>query len=193
MRTQREAGDLELAKSLHAKEKAKLKRAKERSRLKKQQLHQEVELVQHHSRQHSETDSRAGSRLSDGGRRSNLENPPLIDLDESLHVSLPARRPYMNREVLETRDFTSSKEEIAEPQYENLPPKGAAAAAAAAMVPVPRPRSRAEAMAAKDITTANDDTPVPPYMPMQQSASRKSSSMEKRINRKKEKEGCKQQ
>ena len=37
------------------------------------------------------------------------------------------------------------------------------------------------------------DGPVPPYMPMQQPNTRKSSSMEKRINKKKEKEGCKQQ
>ena len=38
-----------------------------------------------------------------------------------------------------------------------------------------------------------NDSPVPPYMPMQQLASKKSTSLEKRINKKKEKEGCKQQ
>lgn len=39
----------------------------------------------------------------------------------------------------------------------------------------------------------NGDSPIPPYMPLQQPVSRKSTSLEKRIKKKKEKEGCKQQ
>ena len=39
----------------------------------------------------------------------------------------------------------------------------------------------------------NSDEPIPPYMPMQQQSSKKSTSIEQRIKRKKEKEGCKQQ
>merc|ERR1719414_146367 len=39
----------------------------------------------------------------------------------------------------------------------------------------------------------NTDEPIPPYMPMQQQSSKKSTSIEQRIKRKKEKEGCKQQ
>ena len=39
----------------------------------------------------------------------------------------------------------------------------------------------------------DDDMPIPPYMPMQSSASRKSESLERKIKKKKEKEGCKQQ
>jgi hypothetical protein len=35
--------------------------------------------------------------------------------------------------------------------------------------------------------------PIPPYMPMQSCASKKSESLERKIKRKKEKEGCKQQ
>ena len=34
---------------------------------------------------------------------------------------------------------------------------------------------------------------IPPYMPLQQQTTKKSQSLEKRIKRKKEKEGCKQQ
>jgi hypothetical protein len=37
------------------------------------------------------------------------------------------------------------------------------------------------------------DSPIPPYMPLQQPVTRKSTSLEKRIKKKKEKEGCKQQ
>jgi hypothetical protein len=39
----------------------------------------------------------------------------------------------------------------------------------------------------------NDDMPIPPYMPMQSCASKKSESLERKIKKKKEKEGCKQQ
>ena len=35
--------------------------------------------------------------------------------------------------------------------------------------------------------------PIPPYMPMQSSTSKKSASLERKIKKKKEKEGCKQQ
>ena len=34
---------------------------------------------------------------------------------------------------------------------------------------------------------------IPPYMPLQQQSTKKSQSLEKRIKKKKEKEGCKQQ
>ena len=37
------------------------------------------------------------------------------------------------------------------------------------------------------------DMPTPPYMPMQPSTSKKSASLERKIKKKKEKEGCKQQ
>ena len=43
-------------------------------------------------------------------------------------------------------------------------------------------------------TSALDtDMPIPPYMPMQSSTSKKSASLERKIKKKKEKEGCKQQ
>ena len=41
--------------------------------------------------------------------------------------------------------------------------------------------------------TSDDGLPIPPYMPMQQPMSKRSTSLEKRIKKKKEKEGCKQQ
>merc|ERR1719410_2781187 len=64
-RLAREAQDLEYARMIHEKDKAKLKRAKERKKLKKQQ-------EQQHS-QH-ESQSRTESRIS-GGRRSGSHTP----------------------------------------------------------------------------------------------------------------------
>ena len=45
----------------------------------------------------------------------------------------------------------------------------------------------------QDASVPLEDIPAPPYMPMQPSTSKKSASLERRIKKKKEKEGCKQQ
>ena len=212
----REAKDLELARALHAKEKAKLRRAKERAKQKKleqqqMQLQQELEERQQQLQQNGgetgDSSSRAGSRLSrrSDHSSSNNETNGGSALDES-HISLPARRPYMNREAIDTRDIVSAVEDIDvvaveddnnegdhqedEPQYENVP------ASKSKQQPQSSNGSNPQHQLPSSSSSVlnNDGVPVPPYMPMQQPPpSKKSSSLEKRINKKKEKEGCKQQ
>lgn len=205
----RVAKDLEFARRIQLKEKEKLRRAKERSRLKK--------LEQQQSRQLAEADdivseSRSHSRLSKQSHTSDI-------LNES-HVSIPLRRPYMNRAAIDDYDSGSNSE----PQYENV---GLHARFNSTHPPhqqqqqqnhqqqrqlphqqFPSPQSRPSSgmkqspelngpaphgTFSSSGTSRDLDDPVPPYMPMQQSQSRKSSSLEKRILKKKEKEGCKQQ
>ena len=213
-----EAKDEELARRLQAKEEDRLRRAKERARQKKleRQLQQQLSQVQQGQQQQggglSEDDiavqqqtnpsneSRSGSRLSK--RSSEIEDPTAVGaaagsaaqqvLDTS-HISLPMRKPYMNRAAIDEYDSGSNSE----PQYENVNPKR----------PQPQPRtvegrhnhsrqSSGDQLASMNRMSAaldDRDMPVPPYMPMQQSQSKKSTDLEKRIIKKKEKEGCKQQ
>lgn len=170
----REAQDLEYAKMIHAKEKAKLKRAKERKKQKK--------LLEQQQQSHEREDD----------EESVISAP---------HLQLPARRPYMNTGAIDKHQYPENyhdhassnlqnhvenqaeldladESELSEPQYANVGPN----AAAAAVPTVLHVRQ-----------TSDDGLPIPPYMPMQQSMSKKSTSLEKRIKRKKEKEGCKQQ
>ncbi|TRY69161.1 hypothetical protein TCAL_14276 [Tigriopus californicus] len=197
----RAAKDLEFARRIQLKEKEKLKRAKERSRLKK--------LEQQHSRQLAEADdivseSRSHSRLSKQSHTSDI-------LNES-HVSIPLRRPYMNRAAIDDYDSGSNSE----PQYENVGPQSRPhlthphqsrpplhtqkqyptsppSIPSSEMTPSPEVNGPTAQGTFSSGTSRDMDDPVPPYMPMQQSQSRKSSSLEKRILKKKEKEGCKQQ
>ena len=71
----------------------------------------------------------------------------------------------------------ADESELSEPQYANVGPNK--------YYNEPQPSHVRQ--------TSNDGLPVPPYMPMQQSMSKRSTSLEKKIKRKKEKEGCKQQ
>ena len=114
-------------------------------------------------------DSRTQSRLSG---KSNEEA-----------ISIPARRPYYNPSAVDNHVSESNSE--SEPTYENVARK----------MPTPAKTTRPNVVgvAAAGARDHELDLPVPPYMPMQQQNTRKSSSMEKRINKKKEKEGCKQQ
>lgn len=162
-----EAKDLEYAKLLQAKEKAKLKRAKERAKLKKQMMQQEQE---HEVEVKVSPESRTESRLS---RKSDKSEPEVL--------VPPARRPYMNRNAIDTHVSSSDTE----PQYENVGHHRQQSAPVQSVIHTRMPFN--------DETEESDGGPVPPYMPMQQPNSKKSSSLEKRINKKKEKEGCKQQ
>ena len=160
---------------LQAKEKAKIKRAKERKRQKKLLEQQE---------------SQGGSSME--------ASPPLVDGatarndndDESVIsapiLKLPARKPYMNTGAIDSHPYLeqqqeerSSENELLEPQYANVGPN-----AAKYFEPPVTPHVR---------QTSDDGLPIPPYMPMQQPTSKRSTSLEKRIKKKKEKEGCKQQ
>lgn len=194
----REAQDLEYAKMLHAKEKAKLKRAKERSRQKK--LLQQQQQDQPEDREQLEllgaAAARVDSRMSKKSNSTHHDSPQrsFDENHEESVIELPARRPFMNTnaidrhksefafepnhdEVEDDDDEEPESEVLTEPQYANVGPN------AGQYMSEPRHVRQ----------VSNDGFPVPPYMPMQQPMSKKSSSLEKKIKRKKEKEGCKQQ
>lgn len=92
--------------------------------------------------------------------------------------SVPVRKPYMNPDAIDTH--VSSCGEETEPYYENVQKKQNEIVMDGGYVRISG-------------SASVHDGPVPPYMPMQQSNSKKTSSLEKRILKKKEKEGCKQQ
>ena len=123
----------------------------------------------------------------------------------------PARKPYMNTGAIDTHQSqfatannsesptAAASDEIAfndtedetEPRYANIGPKGPLAAQlnyGSSISNAPHSNSKSNANS-KEMS----DEPIPPYMPMQQQTSKKSTSLEQRIKRKKEKEGCKQQ
>ena len=85
-------------------------------------------------------------------------------------------------DILDAHEQTAGQDadesELSEPQYANVGPN----AGNSAMLPAMHIRQ-----------TSDDGRPIPPYMPMQQPMSKRSTSLEKRIKKKKEKEGCKQQ
>ena len=124
----------------------------------------------------------------------------------------PARKPYMNTGAIDLHqsEFAvghhgrshsgSGAEEILfddtedepEPRYANVGPKGPLAGQlyyGGNNLTTNANQSPMASGSKKD----NNDEPIPPYMPMQQQTSKKSTSLEQRIKRKKEKEGCKQQ
>ena len=125
----------------------------------------------------------------------------------------PARRPYMNPGAIDSHQsefgggnhgitgsgsgaeailIDDEDEEEFEPRYANVGPKGPLAGQLYYGGSNLRNSAKSTPLAntpKKD----NDDEPIPPYMPMQQQSSKKSTSIEQRIKRKKEKEGCKQQ
>jgi len=211
-RLAREAQDLEYAKMIHEKDKAKLKRAKERKKLKKQheqQQQQQFNEVQNRTESRTSGERRSGSHTpqrsfdaTPNSTNENLDQHRLVDVDDQESVisaphpglKLPARKPYMNtgaidshrsscnnvQQLLDHRPDTGQDADISdlsEPQYANV-----------------GPNAGNSAMPAMHIRQTSDDgLPIPPYMPMQQPMSKRSTSLEKRIKKKKEKEGCKQQ
>ena len=151
-----------------------MQRAKERSRLKKQQLQQEQQLHQQQLPHDQLQQSQEASPESQNHSRTNsrLSNKSIQEL-----YSVPARKPYLNPEAIDSH--VSSCGEDTEPQYENIQKKQNEIVTDGGFVRISG--------------ALPNDGPVPPYMPMQQSNSKKTSSLEKRILKKKEKEGCKQQ
>ena len=95
--------------------------------------------------------------------------------------AIDSHRSSCNNVLLDDADQTgqdADESELSEPQYANVGPN----AGNSAMLPAMHIRQ-----------TSDDGLPIPPYMPMQQPMSKRSTSLEKRIKKKKEKEGCKQQ
>jgi len=116
----------------------------------------------------------------------------------------PARRPYVHTDAIDThtndtycktqitptQSNSGSESTSSEPQYANLDDRGQPLKTEPILH---LPTSKNNDKISPRQCLMNEDMPVPPYMPMQSSASRKSESMERKIKKKKEKEGCKQQ
>ena len=149
-------------------------------------------------------------------------NQPMVASNRNAHrnsispkeMKPPARRPYMNPGAIDshqsefaiTNDGNAENgtgtdniliedeedESESEPRYANVGPNGPLAGQLyyggnnLSSNAKSKPLSNA-------LKKENSDEPIPPYMPMQQQSSKKSTSIEQRIKRKKEKEGCKQQ
>ena len=82
---------------------------------------------------------------------------------------------------------TCSESEESEPRYANIRRNGEPVMEEPILAIKKSKKSKAEP------SVPLEDIPAPPYMPMQSSTSKKSASLERRIKKKKEKEGCKQQ
>ena len=189
-----EAQDHEFAKVLQAKEKAKAKRAREKARQRKlERQRQEAES------QNEDPDAicrapeeppRPSTSTSD--RADDRERSP-----RSPELKPPSRKPYVHEGAIDshvndtycTRQITPahSESEESEPRYANIRKNG-------------EPVNEEPILAIKksgkhksQSSVLDTDMPTPPYMPMQPSTSKKSASLERKIKKKKEKEGCKQQ
>ena len=203
-----EAQDHEFAKVLQAKEKAKVKRAREKAKqrkLERQRLEAEAALGNEdpdainkvsEEKDHITRDSEQGKDI--------LEHSLSPRSPRSPDIKPPSRKPYMHTEAIDshTNDTycktqitpaqPSSESEESEPHYANIGKNGEplreepilhmAASKSAHGLHSPRQPS-----------ILDTDMPIPPYMPMQSSTTKKSASLERRIKKKKEKEGCKQQ
>ena len=191
-----EAQDHEFAKVLQAKEKAKAKRAREKARQRKlERQRQEAE-----SQSHSE-DPDAIFRVPDDPPRPSTSTSDREDTERSPRsppeLKPPSRRPYVHEGAIDshvndtycTRQITPahSESEESEPRYANIRKNG-------------EPVNEEPILAIKKSgkhksqpSVLDTDMPTPPYMPMQPSSSKKSASLERKIKKKKEKEGCKQQ
>ena len=176
--------DLEFAIHLQEKEKAKLRRAKERSKAKKQAavaaaLANDPDcIVADPEQRHKRPESQNSVRQQHNTSQNSINHHRHRSLDEeSLHP--PARRPYVNTAAIDNAP-QSDLECPPEPYYANMGPNEHVL--------------KVEITHTRHPSVLDDENiPVPPYMPMQNTASKKSTSMEKKLNKKKEKEGCKQQ
>ena len=116
---------------------------------------------------------------------------------KSPDIQPPSRKPYVHEGAIDshvndtycTKQITPahSESDEGEPRYANIRRNG-------------EPISEEPILAIKKSKKKKseepvplEDIPAPPYMPMQSSSSKKSESLERRIKKKKEKEGCKQQ
>jgi len=212
-----EAQDREFAKILQAKEKAKAKRARERAKqrkLEKQRLEDPSEgldtvvtVEQRPSRdgRSSKSENRPLSatsgdgRLSRGdGRVSRGQEDARMSLSPGCDPHLPSRKPYVHPEAIDNhKNDTYCKtppKEVNEPQYANLDETGKPMMTEPILhLPLGQIGEGGAILHSPRQASVLDEMAAPPYMPMVSSASRKSENLEKRIKKKKEKEGCKQQ
>ena len=93
-----------------------------------------------------------------------------------------------------TRQITPahSESEESEPRYANIRRNGDPVMEEPILA-IKKAKKSGSGKTEKEPAVPLEDIPAPPYMPMQSSTSKKSASLERRIKKKKEKEGCKQQ
>ena len=192
---QLELSDLQYALDLQEKEKAKLRRAKERQREKRR-----LQKLQQSQTEEEPPVARSDSRNSKRSQASGAG--AVVVASMSPDVKPPARRPYVNTDAIDHHqsEFASADDEDSEapkgdevdsePQYANvnqLPTQ---------TVINLHQDHLGQVTKVKPSNYPNVDDSgqmIPPYMPMQKQSNKKSHSIEKRIKKKKEKEGCKQQ
>jgi len=212
-----EAQDREFARVLQAKEKARARRAKEKARQRKAERQRAEELQRQMAEadtvQVVESDTEEGEversprgAVVTGATTNTSPRDQQNPLDSRISprspdMIPPARKPYVHTEAIDSHlndtfcktqitPQLSSNSDTSEPQYANLDERGQPLKTEPILH---LPSSKSCDKISPRQSVLNEDMPTPPYMPMQSSASRKSESMERKIMKKKEKEGCKQQ
>jgi len=197
-----EAQDHEFAKILQAKEKAKAKRAKEKAKQRKLE------------KQRLEAEALSSSGDPDAISRAPVPTPEQTKDAQDMSLSPrsprspdikpPSRKPYMHAEAIDshTNDTycktqitpaqPSSESDEHEPHYANIGKDGEPLREEP-ILHIPTSKSANGLHSPRQPSVLDTDMPIPPYMPMQSSTTKKSASLERRIKKKKEKEGCKQQ
>lgn len=210
-----EAQDHEFAKILQAKEKAKAKRAREKARQKKiERQRLESESLAANGDPHAITRAsiQRPTSLSDGPSSFREAEHTKDDIEKSLSprsprspdIKPPSRKPYMHAEAIDshmndtycktqiTPAQTSSESDEQEPHYANIGRNGQPLREEP-ILHIPTSKSANGLHSPRQPSVLDTDMPIPPYMPMQSSTTKKSASLERKIKKKKEKEGCKQQ
>ena len=204
-----EAQDHEFAKILQAKEKAKAKRAREKAKQKKlerQRLEAETlaangdpDAISRASMQKQDINPASSEHTKD-----NLERTLSPRSPRSPDIKPPSRKPYMHTEAIDshmndtycktqiTPAQPSSESDEQEPHYANIGKNGEPLREEP-ILHIPTSKSVNGIHSPRQPSVLDTDMPIPPYMPMQSSTTKKSASLERRIKKKKEKEGCKQQ
>eukprot|EP00088_Acartia_fossae_P003368 TRINITY_DN11417_c0_g1_i1.p1 TRINITY_DN11417_c0_g1~~TRINITY_DN11417_c0_g1_i1.p1 ORF type:complete len:274 (-),score=71.11 TRINITY_DN11417_c0_g1_i1:219-992(-) len=158
------------------------------------------ELPRHHEQRSNSRVSQVSPRSADN---SGGALPPTTVMEEP---DPPARRPYVHTQAIDSHindtycktqitptvsnsgssvASSSADTEASEPQYENIDKQGKPLKTEPILH---LPSSKKSDKISPRQSALNEDMPVPPYMPMQSSATRKSESMERKIKKKKEKE-----
>lgn len=204
-----EAQDHEFAKILQAKEKAKAKRAREKAKQKKLER-QRLEAETLAANGDPDAISRASVQKQDikpassEHTKDNLERTLSPRSPRSPDIKPPSRKPYMHTEAIDshmndtycktqiTPAQPSSESDEQEPHYANIGKNGEPLREEP-ILHIPTSKSVNGIHSPRQPSVLDTDMPIPPYMPMQSSTTKKSASLERRIKKKKEKEGCKQQ
>lgn len=200
-----EAQDHEFAKILQAKEKAKAKRAREKAKQKKiERQRLEAEALANNGDPNAI--SRAPAQRQDTTEHTKDDHEKSLSprSPRSPDIKPPSRKPYMHAEAIDshTNDTycktqitpaqPSSESDEHEPHYANIGKDGEPLREEP-ILHIPTSKSANGLHSPRQPSILDTDMPIPPYMPMQSSTTKKSASLERRIKKKKEKEGCKQQ